>query len=289
MRLAKVLENAREQRGAAVMGILNVTPDSFSDGGLYRDAESSQRRVEELLAEGADIIDIGGESTRPGAAPVAAAEQVRRIAPAVRRALALGAAVSVDTTSVEVAEALMSEGAEIINDVSGLEEPELAAVVAKYNGALVLMHSRGTLAQQRMQGFSEQPMHAYTDIVADVTAEWNQARERALTFGLEPARLFFDPGLGFAKNAEHSWELLTRLEEFSRLGVPIVIGASRKSFIASLDSSAPMDRLGGSLACALLAVQRGAAIVRVHDVKPVIQALAAMRRCDPAYRSRHAG
>lgn len=265
------------------MAVLNVTPDSFSDGGLYVEPATAERRIEDLLNQGADIIDVGGESTRPGALPVLATEQLRRILPAVRHAAGLGAVVSVDTASAEVARAVMGEGAQLINDVSCLEEPTLAAVVAEHQGWLVLMHSRGSLAQRQMAGFSAYPEDAYDDIVARVTFEWSQAREQAQAVGLSASQLFFDPGLGFAKSARHSWEILTRLREFQTLGVPIVTGPSRKSFIAALDASAPAERLGGTIACSILSVQRGASVVRVHDVQPVAQAFAAMRQADPNF------
>jgi len=286
---ADLLQVAREKRGAVVMGILNVTPDSFSDGGLHWEAAASERRVDELLDAGADLLDIGGESTRPGALPVSAEEQIRRILPAVRRAVQRGVAVSVDTASTQVAEASLAEGATLINDVSCLEDPSLALAVAKHNASLVLMHSRGSQVQREMAAFSAYPEAAYDDIVAQVKFEWRQAREKAESTGLDRTRIFFDPGLGFAKNAGHSWEILTRLAEFQSLGAPIVIGPSRKSFLATLDASPPEERLGATIACGLLAVEHGASVLRVHDVKPVVQALAAMRRANASFGGRRVG
>ncbi len=289
MGFADLLQTAREKRGAVVMGILNATPDSFSDGGLHWEAAASERRVEELLECGADLLDIGGESTRPGALPVSAPEQIRRILPALRRAVKRGVPVSVDTASAQVALAALAEGAALINDVSCLEDPALAHTVAQHDASLILMHSRGFEAQRQMTAFSAYPEAAYDDIVAQVKFEWSQAREKAENAGLHGTRIFFDPGLGFAKNAGQSWEILTRLAEFQSLGVPIVIGPSRKSFLSTLDASPPEERLGATIACCLFAVDHGASVLRVHDVKPVVQALAAMRRANPSFGAHRAG
>jgi dihydropteroate synthase len=256
------------------MGVLNVTPDSFSDGGLYLDPASAKRHVDELLAAGADIVDIGGESTRPGAPPVAPAEQIARIEHALVYAVReRHAVVSVDTSSAEVARYALSEGAAIVNDVSCLADDELARVVAEARASLVLMHARGSMTE--MRGFSDAPGDAYGDIVADVVREWTTARDRALSRGLDPRDIVFDPGLGYMKNAAHSLELIRRLAEFESLGAPILVGPSRKSFIAKAASAdaAPSDRLGGTIAACLAAADRGAAILRVHDVFAVRQAL----------------
>jgi dihydropteroate synthase len=256
------------------MGVLNVTPDSFSDGGLYLDGPSAKRRVDELLSAGADIVDIGGESTRPGAPAVPPGEQITRIEQALvyaareRRAL-----VSVDTASPEVAAYALSHGAAIVNDVSCLADDELARVVADRDASLVLMHARGSMTE--MRGFSDAPGDAYGDVVDDVTREWTRSRDRAVRAGLDAREIVFDPGLGYMKNAAHSVELLRRLGEFRSLGAPILVGPSRKSFIAKTASfdAAPADRLGGTIASCLAAVDRGAAILRVHDVLAVRQGL----------------
>jgi dihydropteroate synthase len=256
------------------MGVLNVTPDSFSDGGLYLDGPSAKRHVDELLSAGADIVDIGAESTRPGAPPVPAAEQIARIEQAlVYAARERHAVVSVDTASPEVASYALSEGASIVNDVSCLADDELARVVARAKGSLVLMHARGSMTQ--MRGFSDAPGDAYGDIVEDVRREWTAARDRAVRLGVDAGAIVFDPGLGYMKNAAHSLELLRRLGEFESLGVPVLVGPSRKSFIAKAASrdAAPSERIGGTVAACIAAAERGAAILRVHDVFAVRQAL----------------
>ncbi len=262
------------------MGVLNVTPDSFYDGGRYSDEASAARQVETLVAEGADIIDIGGESSRPGSAPVPAEEQVARIEPAVRRAVEAGVKVSIDTTSPEVADRMLGLGAHVVNDVSCLSDPELARVTARYQADLVLMHARGSMAD--MKGFSVYAEDAYGDVVADVLREWRSARDRAIEAGLAREQVWLDPGIGFAKNARQSWELLRRLPELVAEGVPVVVGPSRKSFIGALDGSPPEGRLGGTVAACLLAVQRGAHVLRVHDVAAVRQALRVKREFEAA-------
>ncbi len=258
------------------MGVLNVTPDSFYDGGRYASEAAARAQVERLLAEGAAIIDIGAESSRPGAEAVPPAVQLDRMDAALRHAVAQGAVTSVDTTSPEVAERALSLGARIVNDVSCLADSELARVTARAGATLVLMHARGPMSKQ--EGFSKYPDGGYGDIVADVRDEWRAARARALEAGLAPEDVWLDPGLGFAKNARQSFELLARLAELTLEGAPVVVGASRKSFIAALDGSAPTERLGGTIAAGLLAVERGAAVLRVHDVLPARQALDVARR-----------
>lgn len=256
------------------MGVLNVTPDSFSDGGRYLGSEAARQRVDELLAEGADIIDIGGESARPRAEQVPADEQIARIREALLYATReRGALVSIDTTSPKVARFALEHGAALVNDVSCLADIELARVCAEHGAALVLMHSRGWM--RSMPGFSEMPIDAYGDVVTDVASEWERARDRAVIAGLEPEAVLFDPGLGFFKNALHSLELVRRLDELNRLGHAIVVGPSRKSFLvkAAAASAPPEERLGGTIAACLACVDRGAAILRVHDVAQVRQAI----------------
>lgn len=262
-------------RGSALMGVLNATPDSFYDGGQYASDEHARARVDQLLAEGADLIDIGGESTRPRATPVPAEEQLARIEPAVRYALERNAVVSIDTTLPQVADRMLALGAHAINDISCLSNPELARVCAAHQATLILMHSRG--AMQKMSGFSRYPDDGYGDVVADVLAEWRAARDRALGEGLSKEQVWLDPGLGFAKNARHSFELLRGLSRLAGEGVPVVVGASRKSFIAALDGAPAEKRLGGSVAAALMAVELGASVLRVHDVHDVRQALLVAR------------
>lgn len=256
------------------MGVLNVTPDSFSDGGRYLDAAAARQRVDALLAEGADIIDIGGESSRPGAEAIAADEQIARIRePLIHAALERGALVSVDTTSPAVARFAIEHGAGIVNDVSCLADIDLARACALGGASLVLMHSRGSMTT--MRGFSDMPGDAYGDVVADVAYEWERARDRAVTAGLAPEEIVFDPGLGFFKNAAHSLELIRRLDEFARMGHPVLVGPSRKSFLvkAASASAPPEARLGGTIAACLACIDRGASILRVHDVAQVRQAI----------------
>jgi dihydropteroate synthase len=256
-----------------LMGICNVTPDSFSDGGKYLTPEAARSRVDELLAEGADIVDVGGESTRPGSSPVSADEQLRRVLPVVSYA-AKKALVSIDTTSAEVARECLQAGASIVNDVSCLGDEALARVAAEYRAPFVLMHSRGP--QAAMRGYSEYPDDAYPDLVTDVLREWGVAAARAEALGVERGALLMDPGLGFAKNARQSAELLRRTSELvAAAGVPVLVGASRKSFLKIADASAaPGERLGASLAAALHAAREGASVLRVHDVRATRQALA---------------
>jgi dihydropteroate synthase len=271
--LSLALERARRRRGVALMGVCNVTPDSFSDGGLYLDAGAARTRVETLLAEGADLVDIGGESTRPRAAPVAPREQLERILEVVRHAAGAGACVTVDTASAEVAAACLDAGACAINDVSCLADAALARVAKERGAALILSHARGT--QQAMRGFSDYPDDAYVDVVADVLREWRDAAARATREGLAAGALIMDPGLGFAKNARHSLELLRRTKDLvAALEVPVAVGASRKSFLTLADREAgATERLGASVAAAVHAASAGAAIVRVHDVRATRQAI----------------
>jgi dihydropteroate synthase len=254
------------------MGICNVTPDSFSDGGKYLSVSDGCAKVDELVAEGADIVDIGAESTRPRAPPVSAEEQLRRALPVVEYA-AGKVCVSIDTASPAVAAACLDAGAAIVNDVSCLRDDELAGVAASHGAALILMHARGT--QEQMPGFSEYPEDAYEDVVEDVVAEWTVATRRAMARGLTREALVMDPGLGYAKNARHSMELLRRVGELTRMvRAPVLVGASRKSFLQQVDSeAAPVERLGASIAAALFAAQAGASIVRVHDVRATVQAI----------------
>ena len=271
-----LLQPVWHARGAALMGVLNVTPDSFFDGGRYLEPGSAIGRLDQLLAEGAEIVDIGGESSRPGSEKVPALEQIRRIEPAVRHAVrAGGVVVSVDTTLPEVADRMLALGAHVVNDVSCISDPELARVTARHEAVLIVMHSRGPMSQ--MKGFSQYPEDGYRDVVEDVRAEWRAARQLAVENGMPADKVWLDPGIGFAKNARQSFEILQRLREFSSEGVPVVFGGSRKSFIASVDDAPAERRLGGTIAACLLAVERGARVLRVHDLEQVRQALAVAR------------
>jgi dihydropteroate synthase len=274
----QVLHRARAARGVALMGVCNVTPDSFSDGGSYLEPTAACERVDAIIAEGADIVDVGGESTRPGAAPVSAAEQIQRVLEVVRYASERGACVSIDTADGAVAAACLDAGATVVNDASSLRDPSLAAAVAAAGAAYVLMHTRGT--PQEMVGFSRYPDGGYADVVEDVCNEWESAAERARSVGVPRDAMVMDPGLGFAKNARQSTELLARLPEVvGRVGVPVAVGASRKSFLVAGEPTVPpRERLGASVAAALCAAESGAAVLRVHDVLATRQAIDFMRR-----------
>ncbi len=273
-----MLDRARATRGVALMGVCNVTPDSFSDGGLYLDPKAARARLEQVLREGADIVDIGGESTRPGAGAVSAGEQLDRVLDVVRHAASLGACVSIDTASPAVASACLEAGACAVNDVSCLRDDALARIAAAETAPLVIMHSRGT--QDTMRGFSQYPDDAYGDVVGAVVEEWGAAADRAVAAGVPRTGLVMDPGLGFAKNARQSAELLARLAEIvGQIDVPVAVGASRKSFLTIVDTDAPAgERIGASVAAALHAARAGAAIVRVHDVRATRQAIDLTRR-----------
>ena len=272
-----ILARAIAQRGVLLMGVCNVTPDSFSDGGEHPDPNRARGHVDALLAEGADIVDIGGESTRPGAPPVPPAEQLARVLEVVRYA-SERAVVSIDTQSPEVAEACLRAGARIINDVSCLRDPRLAEVGAHHGATLFLMHSRGP--QEKMRGFSDYPESGYGDVVSEVLSEWRAAADTARGRGLQS--LVMDPGLGFAKNARQSFELLRCTARLAReAGVPVLVGASRKSFLKLADPDASAtERLGASVAAAVFAARAGAQIVRVHDVRATRQAIDLFRGLD---------
>lgn len=260
------------------MGVLNRTPDSFSDGGSFVAEDAARARAARMIDEGADIIDVGAESTRPGSTAIAAAEQIARLGRVIEHLARDGVVCSIDTTSAEVARVALDQGARIVNVV----DPAAAAVTARAAHAagadLVIMHSRGAMAS--MRGFSDHPEDAYADVVADVIRELSAAADAAIAEGLPRASIALDPGFGFAKSARHSLRLCARLGELVALGFPVVVGASRKSFVAQparaegLPAPGPTERLGASLAAALACVERGAACVRVHDVAATRQALA---------------
>lgn len=251
-----------------LMGVVNVTPDSFSDGGLYLDADAAVAHGEELAAEGAAILDVGGESTRPGAEPVGAEEERARVEPVVARLAAAGHTVSVDTSKATVAEAALGAGAQIVNDVTALRgDPEIGALCAERGAGLVLMHMQGE--PRTMQ---DEP--AYDDVVEDVRAFLAERVEAARGMGASEERIWLDPGIGFGKTLEHNLELLRRLGELRGLGRPLVVGTSRKSFIGKIDGSGVGERLGGTIASSVLAAAAGADVLRVHDVAEIAQAMA---------------
>jgi dihydropteroate synthase len=250
-----------------LMGVVNVTPDSFSDGGQYFDPDAAVRHGEELVRDGAAILDVGGESTRPGAEEVGEAEELRRVEPVVQ-ALAGGATVSIDTSKLAVAEAVLDAGASIVNDVTAFKhDPEMAGLCAERGVGVVLMHMPGN--PRTMQ---DDPR--YGDVVDDVKAFLAERMEFAVGQGVDEERIWLDPGIGFGKTLEHNLELLRRLRELRELGRPLVVGTSRKSFIGKVDGSDVEDRIGGSIATSVLAAVEGADVLRVHDVAEMAQALA---------------
>jgi len=251
-----------------LMGVVNVTPDSFSDGGLYLDPEAAIAHGLELIAAGAEILDVGGESTRPGADPVDPEEELRRVVPVVEGLRDAGAEISVDTSKGPVAAAALEAGATIVNDVTALRgDPEMAPLCAERGATVVLMHMLG-----KPRTMQDDPQ--YGDVVAEVKAFLAERLAAAVTAGIAMEDVWLDPGIGFGKTGAHNMELLRRLGELRELGCPLVIGTSRKSFIGRLDGSGPGERLGGTIASSVLAAAEGAEVLRVHDVAELSQALA---------------
>jgi dihydropteroate synthase len=271
-----------------LMGVVNVTPDSFSDGGLYLDAEAAIAHGEELVAAGAAILDVGGESTRPGADAVPEAEELRRVVPVIQGLADLASRtahkpqtphalcnpegykvqISVDTSKAAVAAAALEAGATIVNDVTALRgDPAMAALCAERGPTVVLMHMLGN--PRTMQ---RDPR--YGDVVVEVREFLAERLDAAVAAGIAAERIWLDPGIGFGKTGAHNMELLRRLGELAALGRPLLVGTSRKSFIGKVDGSPPGERLGGTIASALLAASAGAEVLRVHDVAEVAQALA---------------
>ncbi|MBS1195963.1 MAG: Dihydropteroate synthase [Actinobacteria bacterium] len=243
-----------------VMGALNVTPDSFSDGGLYPDAGSAVARGLEMLGEGADLVDVGGESTRPGAEPVGAEEEMRRVIPVVRSLAAAGAVVSIDTAKAEVAAAALAAGAAVVNDITALGDPGMAGTVAAAGAGLVLLHMQGT--PRTMQ---EDPR--YDDVVAEVARFLAGRASTAEAAGVDPACVCVDPGIGFGKGLEHNLALLRGIPDLAVLGHPVLVGASRKRFLAGiLGPIPPGERDAATSAAHVLAIAGGAAVIRVHNV-----------------------
>jgi len=255
-----------------IMGILNLTPDSFSDGGRLPTLEVALARARTMVDEGADLLDIGGESTRPGAQAVPPQEEMRRILPVIEAASdSLPVPISVDTRNGSVAREALRAGAQIVNDVSGLiHDKAMAHVVAEEGGSLVLSHMRGSPAT--MSGLA-----VYQDVVAEVRAELGGSLEVARRAGIQEDRIVTDPGLGFAKTGAQSLALLRELGSLMTLGLPILVGPSRKSFIGEVTGALPGDRIPGTLAVCVFAFLQGARIFRVHDVAPLVQALSMTR------------
>jgi dihydropteroate synthase len=250
-----------------VMGIVNVTPDSFSDGGLFLDAEAAIAHGRALLAEGSDILDIGGESTRPGAQPVPAGQERERVIPVIEALAADGARISIDTTKAEVARAALDAGATIVNDVSAFRfDPELPAVVADAGATCVLMHMLG-------EPRTMQKDPRYDEVVTDIREFLEQRVEYAIGQGIAEERIWVDPGIGFGKTIDHNLELIARLDEIVAIGRPVVFGASRKSFLGKLTGRQVDERLAGTIAANIMAYERGARVFRVHDAAPTVDAL----------------
>ena len=261
------LEWRGESPARHIMGVVNVTPDSFSDGGEFFDVADAIAQGRRLAGEGADILDIGGESTRPGAAPVEAEEEARRVVPVIEGLAGGEAAISIDTTKVDVARRAVDAGATIVNDVSAFRfEPALAALVAETGFDCCLMHMLG-------EPRTMQKDPRYDDVVSDVKAFLEERVAFAVGEGIAEERIWVDPGIGFGKTVEHNLELLRRLDEIAALGRPVVIGTSRKSFLGKLTGRDEKHRLPGTIATNVLALERGARIFRVHDVAEVADAL----------------
>jgi dihydropteroate synthase len=250
-----------------VMGIVNVTPDSFSDGGLFLDRDAAVAHGRELVVEGAQILDIGGESTRPGAASVDADEELRRVIPVIEALSGESVQISIDTTKASVAQSALAAGATIVNDVAGLRfDPELAGVIAGAGATCVLMHMLGE--PRTMQ---EDPR--YDEVVSDVKAFLEERLAYATSEGIAEDRIWLDPGIGFGKTLAHNLELIDRLDEIVAIGRPVVFGASRKSFLGKLTGRHVDERLAGTIASNIIAYERGARVFRVHDVAPAVDAL----------------
>ncbi len=252
----------------AIMGILNVTPDSFYDGGLFSSVEQAVRHARRMVDEGAHLIDVGGESTRPGATPVDADEEIRRVVPVIR-ALAdadIPVPVSIDTSKPEVMKAAVAAGAGLINDVRALRVPGALDAAAEMGVPVCLMHMQG-------QPQTMQARPSYKDVVSEVMEFLRRRVDEAVAAGIPRSRLLIDPGFGFGKTVEHNLVLLRRLSDLRSLGLPILVGLSRKSMIGALLGTPPADRLADSVALALMALREGASMVRVHDIRPTCDAL----------------
>jgi dihydropteroate synthase len=263
-----------------VMGIVNVTPDSFYDGGRFHDAGPAVEHARQLAAEGADIIDIGGMSSRPGAADIPVAEELRRILPVVDTVLeTVSAAVSVDTCRAETARVALEHGVHMVNDISALGDPLMARLVAEAGSGLVLMHMQGTPATM-------QRTPRYEDVVTEIARYLKERAGRAQAEGVAPEAIAIDPGIGFGKTVEHNLEILRRLAELAALGYPVLVGTSRKSFIGKVLGVEAEGRLLGSLASVVVARLAGASLFRVHDVAETRQVLAITEAIGRGWRAR---
>ncbi|MFK5688657.1 dihydropteroate synthase [Ornithinimicrobium sp. LYQ92] len=276
----------RDMGHTSIMGVLNVTPDSFSDGGRWTDPEAAVAHARTLLAQGADLVDVGGESTRPGSTRPSEQEELERVLPVVSALAAEGCAVSIDTMRAPVAEAALQAGAVLVNDVSGgLGDPAMGELVAATGARYVVMHWRGLLSDPAAR-------HHYDDVVQEVCRELGDRVEALLGQGVRQEQLVLDPGFGFSKDAAHNWQLLAGLDRVVALGLPVLVGTSRKRFLGRLapqahqapegEPSPPADRDAATAATSLLAAQAGAWAVRVHEVPPTRDALAVWRMTQEA-------
>jgi dihydropteroate synthase len=266
------------------MGVLNVTPDSFSDGGRYADRDDAVAHAQLMIGQGADIVDVGGESTRPGAGRVDADIEIARVLPVIRDLVATGVPVSIDTSRAEVADVALEAGVAIVNDVSGgLADPNMAKVIASAGCPWILMHWRGHSREMTQ-------LATYSDVVVEVCAELRERADAALAAGVDPSRIILDPGLGFAKTAEHNWQLSANLDAVLALGYPVLFASSRKSYLGKLlaapdGTPRPVDRReAATLATTVLAVDAGVWGVRVHEVEPTVDAIKVWRATRAARR-----
>lgn len=245
-----------------LMGVLNVTPDSFSDGNLFLNPKRAIRQAMRMIQEGADIIDIGGESTRPGARPVSAREEMRRILPVIQHLKRTSSIpLSVDTTKPQVAEAALEEGADIINDITGLRHKKMAPLVSRYRAGVIVMHMKGSPQTMQRSPF-------YRRLIPEIKKSLQRGVQTALEAGISSRNILIDPGIGFGKTFQHNIEILRLLYSFQVLNQPILVGVSRKSFIGHYLGNVPPDqRLSGSLALAVISIMNGTHVLRVHDVK----------------------
>lgn len=272
--IRQILQNKQ----TVVMGILNVTPDSFSDGGRFLNPAVAVKHAQQMLADGADIVDVGGESTRPGSEPVTVKEELRRIVPVIKELIKQHIPVSIDTMKPEVADACLSVGASMLNDVTGLRNEKMLKVAAQYNVPTIIMHMLGV--PKTMQSNPK-----YGNVVEDIMKYLKQQAEKAKAAGI--SHIIIDPGIGFGKTLEHNLKIINNLTKFRELGYPVCIGPSRKSFIGKLTNTENAnDRLEGTLAAVTACVLNGADIIRVHDVKEckrAVQVAEAMKNADKKY------
>jgi len=273
---ASLIERIIECRGryltfgqkTLIMGVLNVTPDSFSDGGLYDDLDMAVKQAQEMVSQGADILDIGGESSRPGSDPVSLDEELRRVLPVIEcLTQELDVPISIDTYKSTVAEQALKAGAHIVNDISGLNfDPNMAEVVADYDAPVILMHIQGTPKNMQMSP-------QYHALISEIISYLRNSIEKAEKAGVAPEKIIIDPGIGFGKTSEHNLEIIRRLKEFRCLGKPILIGTSRKSFIGKILDLPVEERVEGTMATVVASIINGADIIRVHDVKQMKRAV----------------